>query len=69
MHAYKERVRAATFAGCTEVEHGPLSTDGDLKLMAEKGSVKIRLNQRETVKAEADCSRASQAAEFLGPNR
>jgi imidazolonepropionase-like amidohydrolase len=38
VHAYKEAVRAATLAGCTEVEHGTLSTDGDLKLMAEKGT-------------------------------
>ena len=36
VHAYKEAVRAATLAGCTEVEHGTLSTDEDLKLMAEK---------------------------------
>jgi imidazolonepropionase-like amidohydrolase len=38
VHAYKEAVRAATFAGCTEVEHGTLATDDDLKLMAEKGT-------------------------------
>jgi imidazolonepropionase-like amidohydrolase len=38
VHAYKEAVRAATLAGCTEVEHGTLATDGDLKLMAEKGT-------------------------------
>jgi imidazolonepropionase-like amidohydrolase len=36
VHAYKEAVRAATLAGCTEVEHGTLSSDEDLKLMAEK---------------------------------
>jgi len=38
VHAYKEAVRAATLAGCTEVEHGTLATDEDLKLMAEKGT-------------------------------
>ncbi len=38
VHAYKEAVRAATLAGCTEVEHGALATDEDLKLMAEKGT-------------------------------
>jgi imidazolonepropionase-like amidohydrolase len=36
VHAYKEAVRAATLAGCTEVEHGTLATNEDLKLMAEK---------------------------------
>ncbi len=38
VHAYKDAVRAATVAGCTEVEHGTLATDDDLKLMAEKGT-------------------------------
>jgi len=38
VHAYKGAVRAATLAGCTEVEHGALATDDDLKLMAEKGT-------------------------------
>src|SRR5262249_47878005 len=37
VHAYKDAVRAATLAGCTEVEHGTLATDDDLKLMAAKG--------------------------------
>jgi imidazolonepropionase-like amidohydrolase len=37
VHAYKGAVRAATLAGCTEIEHGTLATDDDLKLMAEKG--------------------------------
>jgi imidazolonepropionase-like amidohydrolase len=37
VHAYKDAVRAATVAGCTEVEHGTLATDDDLKLMAKKG--------------------------------
>lgn len=38
VHAYKEAVRVATLAGCTEIEHGTLATDDDLKLMAEKGT-------------------------------
>jgi imidazolonepropionase-like amidohydrolase len=38
VHAYKEAVRAATLAGCTEIEHGTMATDDDLKLMAEKGA-------------------------------
>jgi imidazolonepropionase-like amidohydrolase len=38
VHAYKDAVRAAALAGCTEVEHGTLATDDDLKLMAEKGT-------------------------------
>jgi imidazolonepropionase-like amidohydrolase len=38
VHAYKDAVRAATIAGCTEIEHGTLATDADLKLMAEKGT-------------------------------
>lgn len=38
VHAYKEAVRAATLAGCTQVEHGTLATADDFKLMAEKGT-------------------------------
>jgi imidazolonepropionase-like amidohydrolase len=38
VHAYREAVRAATLAGCTEIEHGLGATDDDLKLMAEKGA-------------------------------
>ena len=38
VHAYKEAVHAATLAGCTEIEHGTLAPDEDLKLMAEKGT-------------------------------
>jgi imidazolonepropionase-like amidohydrolase len=38
VHAYKGAVRAATLAGCTEVEHGTMATDDDLKLMAERGT-------------------------------
>jgi imidazolonepropionase-like amidohydrolase len=37
VHAYKDAVRAAVRAGCSEVEHGTLATDDDLKLMAAKG--------------------------------
>lgn len=38
VHAYKEAVRAATLAGCTQVEHGTMATDDDLKLMAQRGT-------------------------------
>src|SRR3989442_1766081 len=36
VHAYKDAVRAATLAGCSEMEHGTLATDDYLTLMAEK---------------------------------
>ena len=38
VHAYKDAVRATALAGCTEVEHGTLATDDDLRLLAEKGT-------------------------------
>src|SRR5258708_32747641 len=38
VHAYKDPIRAATLAGCTEIEYGTLATAEDLKLMAEKGT-------------------------------
>src|SRR5438105_3365914 len=38
VHAYKDAVRAAAFAGCTEVEHGTMATDEDLKILAEHGT-------------------------------
>jgi imidazolonepropionase-like amidohydrolase len=38
VHAYKGAVRAATLAQCTEVEHGTMATQDDLKLMAEHGT-------------------------------
>ena len=38
VHAYKDAVRAATLAGCTQIEHGTLATDDDLKLMAARGT-------------------------------
>src|SRR5215207_1618611 len=37
VHAYKDAVRAAVLAGCTQIEHGTLATDDNLKLMVEKG--------------------------------
>jgi imidazolonepropionase-like amidohydrolase len=38
VHAFRDAVRGATLAGCTEVEHGLGASDDDLKLMAEKGT-------------------------------
>lgn len=38
VHAYKDAVRAAAVAGCTQVEHGTLATDDDLKVLAQKGT-------------------------------
>ena len=38
VHAYRDAVRGATLAGCTEVEHGLGATDEDLKLMAARGT-------------------------------
>src|SRR5262249_17644347 len=38
VHAYKEAVRAAALAGCTQVEHGSMATDDDLRVLAEKGT-------------------------------
>ena len=38
VHAYREAVRAATLAGCTQVEHGLGATDDDLKAMAARGT-------------------------------
>lgn len=38
VHAYREAVRAATLAGCTQIEHGLGATDDDLRLMADKGT-------------------------------
>ena len=32
-------VRAATLAGCTEIEHGTFATDAELTLMAEHGTI------------------------------
>jgi imidazolonepropionase-like amidohydrolase len=38
VHAYKNAVRVATLTGCTEIEHGTMATDDDLKLLAENGT-------------------------------
>ncbi|HWP41790.1 MAG TPA: amidohydrolase family protein [Blastocatellia bacterium] len=38
VHAYRDGVRAATLAGCTQIEHGLGATDDDMRLMAEKGT-------------------------------
>jgi imidazolonepropionase-like amidohydrolase len=38
VHAYKDAVRASALAGCTEVEHGTMATDDDLKVLAEHGT-------------------------------
>jgi imidazolonepropionase-like amidohydrolase len=38
VHAYKEAVRAASLAGCTQVEHGTMATDEDLRLLAKNGT-------------------------------
>lgn len=38
VHAYRDAVRAAAIAGCTEVEHGLGASDDDLKFMAERGT-------------------------------
>jgi imidazolonepropionase-like amidohydrolase len=37
VHAYKDAVGAAARAGCTEIEHGTLASDDDLKLLVQKG--------------------------------
>jgi imidazolonepropionase-like amidohydrolase len=37
VHAFRDAVRGAIIAGCTEVEHGLGASDDDLKLMAERG--------------------------------
>lgn len=38
VHAYKDAVRAAAVAGCTQVEHGTLASDDDLKVLAQRGT-------------------------------
>jgi len=38
VHAYKDAVKATAAAGCTEVEHGSLTTDDDLREMAKDGT-------------------------------
>lgn len=39
VHAYKDAVRASALAGCTQIEHGVLATDDDLKLLVQKGTI------------------------------
>ena len=34
-----QSVRAATLAGCTQIEHGLFATDAELRLMAERGTI------------------------------
>jgi len=38
VHAYKDAVAASARAGCTEVEHGSLTSDADLKEIAKDGT-------------------------------
>lgn len=38
VHAYKDAVRAASLAGCSQIEHGALATDEDLKVLAQRGT-------------------------------
>jgi imidazolonepropionase-like amidohydrolase len=38
VHAYRDAVRAAAVAGCTEVEHGLGASDDDLRFLAERGT-------------------------------
>jgi imidazolonepropionase-like amidohydrolase len=40
VHAISAKsVRAATLAGCTEIEHGTFATDAELRLMADHGTI------------------------------
>ena len=38
VHAYGKTVRAASLAGCTQIEHGTLASNDDLKLLAQRGT-------------------------------
>lgn len=38
VHAYKGVARAASLAGCSQIEHGTLATDEDLKVLAQRGT-------------------------------
>lgn len=38
VHAYNDAVRAASLAGCTQIEHGTLASIDDLKLLAQRGT-------------------------------
>jgi imidazolonepropionase-like amidohydrolase len=37
VHAYRDAVRGAILAGCSQIEHGLGATDDDFKLMAQRG--------------------------------
>jgi imidazolonepropionase-like amidohydrolase len=39
VHAYRTAIRAASVAGCTQVEHGTYATDDDLRTMAEHNTL------------------------------
>lgn len=39
VHAYRSAIRAATLAGCSQVEHGTFASDDDLRLMSERGTI------------------------------
>ncbi|HEV2988898.1 MAG TPA: amidohydrolase family protein [Candidatus Angelobacter sp.] len=39
VHAYRTAIRAASLAGCTQVEHGTYATDDDLRTMAEHHTI------------------------------
>ncbi len=38
VHAYGNAVRAASLAGCTQIEHGTLASNEDLELLAQRGT-------------------------------
>lgn len=38
IHAYGEMVRVASEVGCSQVEHGTLASEADLRLLAERGT-------------------------------
>jgi imidazolonepropionase-like amidohydrolase len=38
VHAYRSAIRAASLAGCSQVEHGTYATDDDLRALAEHGT-------------------------------
>jgi imidazolonepropionase-like amidohydrolase len=38
VHAYRDAVREATLAGCTQIEHGLGATEDDLEMMARTGT-------------------------------
>ena len=38
VHAYKDAVRAASLAGCAQIEHGTFATNEDLKFLAQRGT-------------------------------